>query len=190
MDPNGSQWIPGSAFSPLGERPMTKDNHLLGNFELTGIPPAPRAVSKIEVTFDVGYDGILNVSAVEKSTNREKKIQIQHDQNRLSQEEIQCMINDAEIYKKDDDLQHERIVAKNALESYSYNIKSSINDNQNSSKISDDDKTKIKHAIESTLKWIQWNGLAEKDEFEHKKKEIEQRTRAHKNRNRPTNRFS
>ncbi|CAF4538341.1 unnamed protein product [Rotaria socialis] len=156
-----------------GERKMTKDNHLLGNFEMTGIPPAPRGVPQIEVTFDIGFDGILNVSAVEKSTGREKKIEIRNDQNRLSQEQIQSMLSDAEKYKQEDELQHERIVAKNALESYCFNMKSSIQDDKISSKLSMDDKTKINQTIESTLEWIELNRLAEKDEIEHKMREIE-----------------
>ncbi|CAF3511656.1 unnamed protein product [Rotaria socialis] len=156
-----------------GERKMTKDNHLLGNFEMTGIPPAPRGVPQIEVTFDIGFDGILNVSAVEKSTGREKKIEIRNDQNRLSQEQIQSMLSDAEKYKQEDELQHERIVAKNALESYCFNMKSSIQDDKISSKLSVDDKTKINQTIESTLEWIELNRLAEKDEIEHKMREIE-----------------
>ncbi|CAF4577444.1 unnamed protein product, partial [Rotaria sp. Silwood2] len=169
-----------------GERKITKDNHLLGNFEMTGIPPAPRGVPQIEVTFDIGFDGILNVSAVEKSTGREKKIEIRNDQNRLSQEEIQSMVIDAEKYKQEDELQHERIIAKNSLESYCYNMKSSINDDKISSKLSMDDKTKINQTIESTLKWIELNHLAEKDEFVHQMKEIEKicspiMTKIHKN---------
>ena len=156
-----------------GERKMTKDNHSLGNFQLTSIPLARRGVPKIEVTFDVGYDGILNVSAIEKSTNQERKIQIRNDQNRLSQEEIQHMINDAEMYKKEDELQHQRIIAKNSLESYCFNMKSNINNDKISSKLSSNDKTKINEAIKATLKWIELNQLAEKDEFEHKMKEIE-----------------
>ncbi|CAF1536399.1 unnamed protein product [Rotaria magnacalcarata] len=156
-----------------GERKMTKDNHLLGNFEMTGIPPAPRGVPQIEVTFDIGFDGILNVSAVEKSTGREKKIEIRNDQNRLSQEQIQSMLSDAEKYKQEDELQHERIVAKNALESYCFNMKSSIQDDKISSKLSMNDKTKINQTIESTLQWIELNRLAQKDEIEHKMKEIE-----------------
>ncbi|CAF4847848.1 unnamed protein product, partial [Rotaria sp. Silwood1] len=135
-----------------GERTMTKDNHLLGNFELTGIPPAPRGVPQIEVTFDIDSNGVLHVSAVEKSTGNEKKIQIRNDQNRLSSEEIE---------------------PRNSLESYCFNIKRSINDDKISSKLSTDNKTKINETIESTLKWIETNRLVEKDEFEHNLKEME-----------------
>src|ERR1700722_7225240 len=156
-----------------GERTMTKDNHLLGNFELTKIPPALRGVPKIEVTFDVDANGILNVSAVEKSSGQEKKITIRNDSGRLSKEEIEKMVSDAEKYKKEDDIQRERISAKNSLKSYCFNMKTSINDEQISSKLSSDDKSNINETIESTLKWMETNQLAEKDEFEHKLKEIE-----------------
>lgn len=95
---------------------MTKDNNLLGKFELSGIPPAPRGVPQIEVTFDIDANGILNVSAVEKSTNKENKITITNDKGRLSKDEIEKMVKDAERYKNEDEAQKERIAAKNALE--------------------------------------------------------------------------
>jgi L1 cell adhesion molecule like protein len=157
-----------------GERAMTKDNHLLGNFGLTGIPPAPRGVPQIEVTFDIDANGILNVSAEDKSTGRAEKITIKNDSGRLSKEEIDKMLSDAEKYKKEDDAQRERISAKNSLESYCFNMKSSLDDEKISSKLSADDKTKINDNVESTLKWMESNHLASKDEFEHKLKEIEQ----------------
>ncbi|CAF1341357.1 unnamed protein product [Rotaria sp. Silwood1] len=156
-----------------GERAMTKDNHLLGNFQLSGIPPAPRGVPQIEVTFDVDTNGILNVTAVEKSTGKEKNIKIQNNQGQLSPEEIKEMIQNAKKYEKEDELQRERIKARNSLESYCFNMKASINDDKVSSKLSINEKTKIHETIESTLKWIELNQLAEKDEFEHKLKEIE-----------------
>jgi L1 cell adhesion molecule like protein len=156
-----------------GERAMTKDNHLLGNFQLSGIPPAPRGVPKIEVTFDIDANGILNVSAVDKSSGREEKITIKNDSGRLSKEDIKKMHADAEKYKKEDEIQRERISAKNSLESYCYNMKSTITDDQTSSKLSNDDKSKINEIVESTIKWIDSNQSAEKDEFEHKLKEIE-----------------
>ncbi|CAF3469916.1 unnamed protein product [Rotaria sp. Silwood1] len=108
-----------------GERSMTRDNHLLGNFELSGIPPAPRGVPQIEVTFDIDANGILNVSAVDKSTGRENKITITNDKGRLSKDEIERMVSDAEKYKKEDETQRERISAKNSLESYCFNMKTS-----------------------------------------------------------------
>ncbi|XP_058625049.1 heat shock 70 kDa protein-like [Onychostoma macrolepis] len=106
-----------------GERAMTKDNNLLGKFELTGIPPAPRGVPLIEVTFDIDANGILNVSAVDKSTGKENKITITNDKGRLSKEEIERMVQEADKYKTEDDQQREKIAAKNALESYAFNMK-------------------------------------------------------------------
>jgi L1 cell adhesion molecule like protein len=156
-----------------GERAMTKDNHLLGNFGLTAIPPAPRGVPKIEVTFDIDANGILNVTAVEKAGGQENKITIKNDSGRLSKEEIEKMLADAEKYKKEDDVQRERISAKNSLESYCFNMKTSLNDENISSKISADDKSKINETIESTLKWMDANQSAEKEEFEHQHKEVE-----------------
>merc|ERR1712219_29119 len=105
-----------------GERAMTKDNHLLGKFELTGIPPAPRGVPQIEVTFDVDANGILNVTAVDKSTGKENKITITNDKGRLSKEDIEKMVNEAEKYRSEDEAQRERINGKNALESYCFNM--------------------------------------------------------------------
>lgn len=156
-----------------GERSMTRDNHLLGNFELSGIPPAPRGVPQIEVTFDIDANGILNVSAVDKSTGRENKITITNDKGRLSKDEIERMVSDAEKYKKEDEAQRDRISAKNSLESYCFNMKTSINDDKISAKLSADDKSKINELLESTLKWMETNQLAEKEEFEHKLKEVE-----------------
>merc|ERR1711976_697469 len=109
-----------------GERAMTKDNHLLGKFYLTGIPPEPGGVPQIEVTFDVDANGILNVSAVEKGSGKAEKITITNDKGRLSNEEIEKMVNDAERFKDEDDKQKDRIAAKNGLESYIFNLKSSI----------------------------------------------------------------
>merc|ERR1719203_828445 len=119
---------------------MTKDNHLLGKFDLTGIPPAPRGVPQIEVTFDIDANGILNVSAVDKSTNKQSKITITNDQGRLSKEEIERMVNDADKFKEEDEKQKERITAKNGLESYCFNMKSTMEDEKVKDKISGDDK--------------------------------------------------
>lgn len=105
---------------------MTKDNHMLGKFELSGIPPAPRGVPQIEVTFDIDANGILNVSACDKSTGKESKITITNDKGRLSKEEIERMVNEAEKYRSEDEQQKERISAKNALESYCFNMKSTV----------------------------------------------------------------
>merc|ERR1711892_140215 len=122
-----------------GERAMTKDNHNLGKFDLTGIPPAPRGVPQIGVTFDIDANGILNVSAADKSTGKQNKITITNDKGRLSKEDIEKMVNDAEKYKADDDKQKERISAKNNLESYCFNMKSTLDDEKVKDKISEDD---------------------------------------------------
>jgi len=126
-----------------GERAMTKDNHLLGKFDLTGIPPAPRGVPQIEVTFDIDANGILNVSASDKSTGKQNKITITNDKGRLSKEDIERMVNDAEKFKAEDEVQKERIAAKNGLESYCFNMKATIDDEKVKDKISDADKKAI-----------------------------------------------
>lgn len=156
-----------------GERGMTKDNNLLGKFELTGIPPAPRGVPQIEVTFDIDANGILNVSAVDKSTGKENKITITNDKGRLSKEEIERMVKDAERYKEDDEKQKSRIAAKNSLESYAFNIKSTIEDDKLKDKISEDDRKKVLDKVNDTLRWLDSNQLAEKEEFDDKQKELE-----------------
>ncbi|CAF3613782.1 unnamed protein product [Adineta steineri] len=155
-----------------GEHSMTRDNRLLGNFVLSGFPPAPRGVPQIEVTFEIDANGILNFSAVDKTTNRENKIAITTDKGRLSKDDIERMVCDAERYKKEDDAQRERISAKNSLESYCFNRKRSINDDKIASKISAEDKTKINDTIENALKWMETNQLAEKEEFEYKHNEV------------------
>ncbi|KAL7642532.1 UNVERIFIED_CONTAM: hypothetical protein RMT77_007093 [Armadillidium vulgare] len=156
-----------------GERAMTKDNNLLGKFELSGIPPAPRGVPQIEVTFDIDANGILNVSAVDKSTGKENKITITNDKGRLSKEEIEKMVQDAEKYKAEDDQQKERINAKNSLESYCFNIKSTIEDDKVKDKLSEEDRNKVMTSCNDTIKWLDQNLLAEKEEFQHKQKELE-----------------
>ncbi|KAE8746182.1 Heat shock protein 70 [Frankliniella occidentalis] len=156
-----------------GERAMTKDNHMLGKFELSGIPPAPRGVPQIEVTFDIDANGILNVSACDKSTGKESKITITNDKGRLSKEEIERMVNDAEKYRNEDEQQKERITAKNALESYCFNMKSTVEDDKMKDKISESEKTQILDKCNETVKWLDANQLAEKEEYEHKQKEVE-----------------
>ncbi|XP_018424274.1 PREDICTED: heat shock 70 kDa protein-like, partial [Nanorana parkeri] len=126
-----------------GERAMTKDNNLLGKFELSGIPPAPRGVPQIEVTFDIDANGILNVSAVDKSSGKQNKITITNDKGRLSKEEIEKMVQEAERYKTDDDVQRERVAAKNTLESYVFNLKSTVENDDMKDKMSASDKKAI-----------------------------------------------
>jgi heat shock protein 1/8 len=156
-----------------GERAMTKDNNLLGKFELTGIPPAPRGVPQIEVTFDIDANGIMHVSAVDKSTGRENKITITNDKGRLSKEEIEKMVRDAEKYKDEDDKQKDRISAKNSLESYSFNMKATMEDEKLKDKISAEDKQKVLDKCNDAIKWIDANQLAEKEEFDHQLKDLE-----------------
>jgi len=157
-----------------GERAMTKDNNILGKFELTGIPPAPRGVPQIEVTFDIDANGILNVSATDKSTGKENKITITNDKGRLSKEDIEKMVNDAEKYKAEDDTQRERISSKNNLESYCFNMKSTVEDDKLKEKISESDRNTIMTKCDEIIKWLDMNQTAEKDEYEDKQKEIEQ----------------
>nr|4PO2_A Chain A, Heat shock 70 kDa protein 1A/1B [Homo sapiens]4PO2_B Chain B, Heat shock 70 kDa protein 1A/1B [Homo sapiens] len=157
-----------------GERAMTKDNNLLGRFELSGIPPAPRGVPQIEVTFDIDANGILNVTATDKSTGKANKITITNDKGRLSKEEIERMVQEAEKYKAEDEVQRERVSAKNALESYAFNMKSAVEDEGLKGKISEADKKKVLDKCQEVISWLDANTLAEKDEFEHKRKELEQ----------------
>ncbi|KAJ5117762.1 Heat shock 70 kDa protein [Penicillium atrosanguineum] len=154
-----------------GERSHTKNNNLLGKFELTGIPPAPRGVPQIEVTFDVDANGIMTVSAVEKGTGKTQKITISNDKGRLSKEEIERMLAEAELYKGEDDAEAGRIQAKNGLETYAYSLKSTINEGK--LPISDNDKKKIKEKVSEVISWLDNNQAAEKDEYESQQKELE-----------------
>merc|ERR1712061_482027 len=156
-----------------GERPMTQHNHLLGQFNLTGIPPAPRGTPQIEVTFDVDANGILNVSAVEKAGGKMEKITITNDKGRLSKEEIDRMVQESETFKAEDEKQKERIDAKNGLESYCFNIKSIIEDSQLKEKIPESDKNMIVGKCNETITWLERNQMAEVDEFKDKQKELE-----------------
>jgi len=156
-----------------GERSMTKDNNQLGKFELSGIPPAPRGVPQIEVTFDIDANGILNVSAADKSTGKESKITITNDKGRLSKEDIERMVNEAEKYRSEDEKLKDTVSAKNNLESYCFNMKSTVEDEKLKDKISESDKTKILDKCNEVIRWLDGNQLAEKEEYEHKQKEVE-----------------
>jgi len=156
-----------------GERAMTKDNNLLGKFELSGIPPAPRGVPQIEVTFDIDANGILNVSAADKSTGKQNKITITNDKGRLSKEEIDQMVKDAEKYRDEDDKQKEKITAKNALEGFAFNLKQTLDDPSLKDKLSSEDREKVLAKADETIKWLDANQTAEKEEYEYKQKELQ-----------------
>jgi L1 cell adhesion molecule like protein len=156
-----------------GERTRTKDNNLLGKFELTGIPPAPRGVPQINVTFDIDANGILNVSAEDKTTGKKNKITITNDKGRLSKEEIEKMVQEAEKYKAEDEEVKRKVEARNALENYAYNMRNTVRDDKIGSKLPADDKKKIEDSVEDTIKWLDGNQLAEAEEFEDKMKELE-----------------
>uniref|UniRef100_A0A671R7J6 Heat shock cognate 70 n=1 Tax=Sinocyclocheilus anshuiensis TaxID=1608454 RepID=A0A671R7J6_9TELE len=156
-----------------GERAMTKDNNLLGKFELTGIPPAPRGVPQIEVTFDIDANGILNVSAVDKSTGKENKTTITNDKGCLSKEEIERMVQEADQYRAEDEVQKEKVTAKNTLESLAFNMKSTVEDDKLKDKISAEDKKTIIDKCNEVIAWLDRNQTSEKDEYEHQQKELE-----------------
>lgn len=155
-----------------GERAMTKDNNLLGTFNLTGIPPAPRGVPKIEVTFDLDANGILNVSAKDISTGKSERITITNDKGRLSKADIDKMLSEAEKYKAEDDKQRERITARNQLEGYIFSVKQAGEDAP-TDKLSESDKNLLKEKCQGALSWLDANQLAEKEEFEDKLKELQ-----------------
>lgn len=154
-----------------GERAMTKDNHLLGRFQLSGIPPAPRGVPQIEVTFDMDANGILNVSAMDKSSGNTRSITITNDKGRLTKDEIERMLNEAKQYEQEDQEQRDKVTARNSLESYIYSVKQAAE--SSNERLSSSDKDKVKQTCEDIIQWLDNNTLAEKDEIEHKMKEAQ-----------------
>jgi heat shock protein 1/8 len=156
-----------------GERTMTKDNHQLGTFNLTGIAPAPRGVPQVEVSFDIDANGIMNVSASDKASGKSEKITIKNDKGRLSKEEIERMLNEAEKYAQEDAIQKEKIQARNQLESYVFGVKQAMEEAP-ADKITEEDKQKVTQKCKDTLKWLDNNLLADKEEYEFRLKEIEQ----------------
>merc|ERR1712226_632416 len=157
-----------------GERSMTKDNHQLGKFDLTGIPPAPRGVPQIEVSFEIDANGVLQVSAQDKGTDNKEKITITNDQNRLTPEDIEQMIADAEKFADEDKKLKERVEARNELESYAYSLKNQINDQEKlGAKISDEDKEKIEEAVNEKISWLEENQEVDGEDFKKQKKELE-----------------
>merc|ERR1719233_2855571 len=156
-----------------GERGMTKDNNLLGKFHLDGIPPAPRGVPQIEVTYDIDANGILNVSAADKSTGKSEQITITNEKGRLSQAEIDRMVQEAEKYAEEDAANKTKIEAKNGLENYCFSMRNTLEEEKLKDKFEAGDKEKIEAAVKEALDWLDKNQLAEKDEFEGKQKELE-----------------
>jgi len=156
-----------------GERAMTKDNNLLGKFELSGIPPAPRGVPQIEVTFDVDANGIMNVSASDKTTGKSNKITITNEKGRLSKDDIERMVNEAEKFKKDDEEIKDRIHAKNALENYAYSLRNTTQDDNLKSKFTPEDLEKLNKAIDDTVQWLDNHQQSSKEEYESKQKNLE-----------------
>ena len=157
-----------------GERTMTKDNHLLGKFELTGIPPAPRGTPQIEVSFEIDANGILQVSAEDKGTGKAEKITITAEKGRLSAEEIERMVKEAEEYADEDKKSKDRIDGRNALEGYCYNLKNQLEDEKGAGgKLDADDKATITAAVQEALDWLEENQSAEATEFAEHLKAVE-----------------
>ena len=157
-----------------GERGMTKDNNLLGKFELSGIPPAPRGVPQIEVTFDIDANGILNVTAEDKTTGKKNNITITNDKGRLSKEEVERMVSEAEKFKAEDEAQKSRIDAKNGLEGYVFNIRNTLSDENIGGKLQPADKEAIQKVVDETIAWMDSNHqVLEKEVYDKKQKEVE-----------------
>ena len=162
-----------------GERGFTKDNNLLGSFHLDGIPPAPRGVPQIEVSFDVDANGIMNISAADKSSGKSKKITITNDKGRLTQEQIDEMIKKAEQFKEEDDKLRENIETKNGLENYLYNLKNSVlkepENAEQKSPAFDEVKKEVEPIVEEGLKWLEEHDKETTETYKTKQKELEQK---------------
>jgi heat shock protein 5 len=157
-----------------GERTQTKDNHLLGNFDLTGIPKAPRGVPQIEVTFDLDENNILQVSAEDKNTGDRESISNTNDQGRLSKEEIEEMIRDAEKFAEEDKLVKERVDARNSLDNYLHTMRNTVNDPEKlGDKITDDDKESIEDALEEHQSWLDENPEGDREDYEEHLKDLQ-----------------
>ena len=156
-----------------GERQLTKHNNKLGEFHLKGLPPMPRGTPQIEITYDVDANGILQVSALEKSSGKEEKITITNENNRLSKEDVERMIKDAEKYKEEDDKVAKRVEAKNKLESYCYQTKTSVVDDEKMKTALGDDFDTVKNTVDDALKWLDDNQEASTEEFDAKRTEVE-----------------
>jgi molecular chaperone DnaK (HSP70) len=155
-----------------GERSLTKSNRLLGQFELQGIPPAPRGVPQIEVSFDVDANGILSIGAHDKGTGKSQTLTITSEKGRLSEDEIERMVREAEEFAEQDEAERAKIQARNELEAYLYNLKNSITDTL-VDKLSDEDKSTLTTSVEEALVWLEDHPAAEKIEYDEKQKEVE-----------------
>lgn len=159
-----------------GERSMTKDNRLLGKFELSGIPPAPRGVPQIEVSFDVDENGILQVGAHDKGTGKSEKITITNDRGALSKEDIDRMVREAEEFEEEDKKVRERVEARNGLESLAYNLRNQVNDEEKlANKLDEDDKNTVSEAVKEVIEWLDENPAADKEDYEEKQKELQKK---------------
>jgi len=156
-----------------GERQMTKDNNILGKFQLDGIPPAPRGVPQIEVTFDLDANGVLNVHAEDKAGGKSNKITITNDKGRLSKDDIERMVQEAERYKEEDRRQRDKIDARNGLENYAYSVKNSTQEEKLKDKISPEDHATIESSCKEALDWLEQNPNAEKEEYDAQQKKLE-----------------
>jgi len=156
-----------------GERELVRDNKLLGNFQLVGIPPAHRGVPQIEVTFDMDANGIMNVSAVEKGTGKTNQIVITNDKGRLSKEDIERMLSEAEKFKEEDEAEGRRVAAKNGLESYAYSLRNTLADSKVDEKLDASDKETLKAEIDKIVSWLDENQQATREEYEEHQKELE-----------------
>jgi len=157
-----------------GERQFTKDNNKLGEFQLNGIPPMPRGMPQIEITYDVDANGILNVNAVEKSSGKAEKITVNNEKGRLSADDIEKMVNEAEKFKDEDSKQRERIEQRNALDGYMFSVKQSLNDDNLKDKWSSEDKEVLQKKLDEVQEWYDSNSEASKEDYEQKQKELEQ----------------
>eukprot|EP00977_Amphora_coffeiformis_P011158 scaffold2667_cov237-Amphora_coffeaeformis.AAC.7 len=155
-----------------GERSMTKSNHLLGQFELSGIPPAPRGVPQIEVSFDIDANGILSIAASDKGTGKTESLTITSEKGRLSEEEIERMVKEAEEFADQDNAEKAKVQARNELEAYLYNLKSTINDAL-SEKLDPADKENLLKTVDDALVWLEDNPAATAEEYNSKQKEVE-----------------
>lgn len=156
-----------------GERSLTKDNNLLGTFQLDGIAPAPRGIPQIEITYDIDANGILNVHAVEKSSGKSNQIVIKNEKGRLSADDIDRMVEEAERFKEEDEQMRFKIGAKNSLENYVYSLRNSLTDEKVSAMMSPNGRDTVERVVSDTIHWIENNLNADKDDFEAKRREVE-----------------